>query len=191
MGFLPKSYERYSAAIRSYLQNRYFRNGEKNFPLTILKRVLVFEIFTTEKQSESTAMASFCDNVISSAQIELMKKGYFFECTIKGDAILNIDRRVITAILCECSLSCAMNKSALVIKIDSDRLCLLFHGKKPTSTFSKLLFYINAVQFYITEQQTNAIFINLEKSNSSPLPHKAIWQYITDPMSPIKAYLEQ
>lgn len=190
MEFLPKSYERYSAALRVYLQNRYLKDNGNNFPYRFLRRVLIFEILTTQKQNTPTALSSFCDNVISSAQIELMKKGYFFECEIMGDAISTIDRRALTAILCEFALKCAKNKTTLKIIINKDKLCLIFKGLKPTSTLSRLLNYVNAVKFYVQSEQKNAVYISLESTELTPVPHKKIWQYINDPLSPIKAYLD-
>lgn len=190
MDFLPKSYERYSAAMRVYLQNRYLKEDKKDIALKYLRRVLIFEILASPKQSTSTALSSFCDNVISAAQLELMQKDCFFESKITGNAVLNVDRRIITAILCNCCLISAKNKTALQIIIKDNGLYLIFCGDKPSGHFLRLLQYANGIRFYIKKERKNAVYLRLEKSKTEPLTHKEIWQYLYDPLSPIKAYLE-
>lgn len=185
MEFLPKSLERYSASLRTYLQKRYIRSNNAEFLLRFFKKVQLFEIMTSEQQATPTNLLEFCDDVISCVQMELMKSGRYFSCSLSVNGCFEIDRRIMTVILCNCSKNC----SKISIKSKDDELHIIYIGSKPDKITRKLLSNIEAVYLYNSKKRINGINIKIKKTQKTPLPCEKVWLQIIDPLSPVKAYL--
>lgn len=102
MQFLPKSSERYTAALREHLQKQIYKDGFNERRAQRLKKITVYGILDENSYKSATEIKRFLTVISACVQARLSDKIGF---KISGGGTALIDPRFFCAVICETAKS--------------------------------------------------------------------------------------
>lgn len=98
MQFLPKSSERYTAALRELLQKQMYKDGLNEKRIQRLKKIIIYSILNENSYKSATDMKKFFTIICACVETRLSGKISF---GVSGEGIALIDPRFFCAVICE------------------------------------------------------------------------------------------
>ena len=189
MQFTPNKTDKYVSVLRLYTEKYYLKNGINEKLLKNLKKILLFGLLKGSNYKQSTDIFSFCNTVLGCAQVELLKKGYFFTSKITGKKIKNVNRNLLLAIICELSLYASQKSGEISVITDDNGIIIKTDCLTDSTLIKKFSKKAGGVYTQIKSRHITAIFIPENNTDNMPLSTPKEWQYLTDKLSPIKIML--
>lgn len=189
MIFLPKSFERYAASLRLYLQISVLRDGEKSKHLKMLKRINRAEALYYKAESSPVDIIKLANSLLGAAIIVMLQRGKRLAASFSGKGVYLINKKLYTALLMELA---SLNSGNMEISITAEN-CRAVIKAYGTQSLGKLAIIIKAMKgTYFRHSNGNKLIINIpcEKTELDPQPVENEWCYILDRFSPVNVYLE-
>lgn len=189
MIFLPKSFERYAASLRLYLQISVLRDGEQTKHLKMLKRINRAEALYYKAESSPVDIIKLANSLLGAAIIVMLQRGKRLTASFSGQGVYMINKKLYTALLMELA---GLNTGNMEIGIKAYNSGVSIKASGCRS-LGELAIIIKAMKgTYFRQSNGNKLIINIpcEKTELAPQPVENEWCYILDRFSPVNVYLE-
>ncbi len=190
MQFTPNKCERYISSLRLYAQRRYLKYGINEKNIKMLKKIFIFGLINNSDYKQSTNIPQFCDTVLGSILVELIKKGHYFTSEIVGSGIKNVNRNLLLAILCEVALGISKKKGKITVITQKNGIIIKADCLINSKTIENISKKTKISILKIKREQTTALFISENDTYNKPSKVPEEWEYLTDKLSNIKIMLE-
>lgn len=189
MPFLPKSRERYFAALRNYIHLSVNRGGISLRRCELYKKIILAEIFCLERKKEPADIIKITDSILGAAVILLLRKGIWLSTELSGKGVYMLDIKNYTALLLEMCRGCKTDGCKITVKADESTAYILSDGGECSETLELLAKRIGAVLFKLAYEKKTALKIDLTKTDTPPVYFCEDWQLVTDRLSEASVFL--
>lgn len=189
MPFLPKSRERYFAALRNYIHLSVNRSGISLRHCELYRKIILAEIFCLERKTEPADIIRITDSVLGAAVILLLRKGIWLSTELGGNGTYMLDIKNYTALLLEICRGCKTDGCKITVTIKESEVFVVSEGGECTKTLDLLAQRIGAVLFKLTDEKKAALKIALTETDSPPVSFREDWQLVTDRLSEARVFL--
>lgn len=189
MPFLPKSRERYFAALRNYIHLSVNRSGISLKHCELYRKIILAEIFCLERKKEPSDIIRITDSVLGAAVILLLRKGIWLSTELGGKGTYMLDIKNYTALLLEICRGCKTDGCKITLKVTESTAYIVSEGGECTKTLEQLAKRMGAVLFKLTAEKKTALKIALNESDLPAVPFIEDWQLVTDRLSQARVFL--
>lgn len=189
MIFLPKSFERYAASLRLYLQISVLRGGAGTKHLKMLKTINRAEAIYYKSESSPVDIIKLANSLLGAAVIVMLQRGKRLAATFSGKGVYLINQKLYTALLMELA-SLNNGNMEINIKADNFRAVIKASGCIGLGKLPKIIRAMKGTYFHKLSGNKLIINIPCEKTELAPEPVENEWCYILDRFSPVNVYLE-
>lgn len=189
MQFLPKTHERYRAALRMYMQSQLLRHGINDDIRKRLATLFYTDVMLSAKHLVPTEPIIFADRLLGAAEMRLMRNGGSLSVLLSGGGYIYEDRKLLAALLLRSALCALENKAGeLRVCFIGQRLTVSFKGKtdKMLDLIIKRLY---GTVFRILPDNVTTVFIKYRSPAKYTEPIADEWEYLLDPLSLVNILL--
>lgn len=190
MPYLPKSRERYYAALRMYINKQIFKYGVTEKQLKKLKKIMLAELLCRAANTVPVNIAGLADSLLGCCLLALLGVKKYLSTSLEGSGNYLIDPDIFTALLLELITTSSSGKHCEVkVVCDGQGINLTATGKRCKGYLLPLIKKAGAAFFHESTRNLTAIRITAKKTEKAAVPYKNEWEYFEDPLSPVHVFL--
>ena len=181
MIFLPNKYERYTAALRNYIQRLALTKGITDELILKFRKIYEFETVFLYHDKLPCDLKLLCSKILISAYSKLLDKNVHldFSINLTENYILNV--RLFTVFLLK------VLENSTEIKIYENLGFIILKSKSKPKIKPIFLKQLKAFSFYESKTETTLIVIKAEKTSKTSVDTKREWDF-SNPFSPVNLY---
>ena len=190
MPFLPKSRERYYAALRVMIQNRILKYGPTIKQMKNLKKIAIAEALYRPAHPVCTNVAELCDSLLGSCLLKLSRHKKYLSTAFVGGGNYFVDQKLLLLLLLELTATCFEGKHCEIsVNCEEDGIRFTATGKAKKGYLAPLVKKSGAALFKDSAANVTVIHILAQKTDEIPPPNLKEWEYLCDPLSLIHIFL--
>lgn len=187
MMFSPNQVQRYTSALRLYIQHSILRRGINASHTAQLKKITLAEALASKAEFSPVNINELSDSLLGTAQILLMQRSESLKVILKGGGVFLINRQLYTALILELVV-CGSDR--IMIDSRSPYTVIKARGLYKYGNLPKLIKAMSGD--YLAETKNGAVIIRFPSTETSLKPKKAEneWYYLLDSFSPVNLWLK-
>lgn len=189
MIFLPNSFERYTSALRLYLQMSVLRGKTVAKHLKMLKKINRAEALYYMEDNSPVDIIKLSNSLLGAAVIILMQRGERLCVTLTGSGVFLINKKLYTALLMELLCGGKGNRE-ISIKAEACHAVIKATGCTDLGKLPVIIEALKGTYFKKLGADTLIVSIPCKKTELLSVPIENEWCYILDRFSPVNVYLE-
>ncbi len=180
--FLPNKTERFTAALRNYIQNLISKNGLSKKYIDRMKKIIIFEAVNSEKETVPCDVKLLANRLFIIIYSRLLDENKSLNFSVKISERYIINTKLFTILL----IVLALNSKEIIIEELFGNL--IVKCKTDIKIKPKLLKALNSSVLYEKKSEFLMLIIKAEKTAKPSVDIKREWD-ISNPFSPINLFL--
>ena len=187
MIFFPNRVQRYTSALRLYIQHSVLQKGLDRSHTAQLKKITLAEALASKNEISPVNINELSDSLLGTAQILMLKNGEPLKVELDGGGVFLINKQLYTALVLEL-VACGCEKITVISRspntvVKARRLCKYGNLPKIIKAMSGDL---------MVETKSGAAIIRLPSPSTTLKAKKTEneWYYLLDSFSPVNIWLK-
>lgn len=187
MIFFPNRVQRYTSALRLYIQRSVLRKGISRSNTAQLKKITLAEALASKSEISPVNINELSDSLLGTAQILMLKKAEPLKADFEGGGVFLINRQLYTALILEL-VACGCEK--ITVASRSPYTVIKAKYLKKYGNLPKIIKAMSGS--FLTETKCGNAIIKFPSPATALKAKKTEneWYYLLDSFSPVNLWLK-
>ena len=191
MIFLPNAFERYSSALRLYVQISVLRGGTSRKRLAQLKKISLAEAFYYRNSVCALDINEFCGSLLGAAVIIMLQKNVKTSVSFSGGGVFLLNRKILTAVLMELASNYSGKHNNILILSKAGSVSIKSDGFTLSATLERLVKAAGGFCLKENKKKRSVIVLPAKKTAETPECVENEWCQILDRFSPVNIWFSK